>query len=57
MRRAVTTGARRAGFHFLRAGYEVVAGAGAFLDEVIRARKTDDERPGEAMPPTRVTVE
>ena len=57
MRKAVTTGARRAGFHLLRAGYEVVAGAGAFLDEVVRARKQGEGGVDEPTPPTRVTVE
>jgi hypothetical protein len=47
-------GLRRAGLHWLRAGYEVVAGVGALLDEVAAARSkspagdesgADDDRP------------
>ncbi len=56
LRRAVTVGARRAGLHLLRAGYEVVAGAGAFLDEVVRARKRTQAAEPDAAP-TRISVE
>lgn len=57
MRRAVATGARRAGLHLLRAGYEVVAGAGAFLDEIVTAKKQGGEAPIETAGPTRITVD
>jgi hypothetical protein len=57
MRRAMIIGARRAGLHLLRAGYEVVAGAGAFLDEVIRVRKSGDEALQEPEGPTRIMVD
>lgn len=40
-RDALRMGLRRAGMHWLRASYEVVAGVGAFLDEVARARQED----------------
>lgn len=40
-RDALRMGLRRAGMHWLRASYEVVAGVGAFLDEVARAREED----------------
>lgn len=40
-RDALRMGFRRAGIHWLRASYEVVAGVGAFLDEVARARRDD----------------
>jgi hypothetical protein len=51
---AVRTGLRRAALHWLRAGYEVVAGVGALLDEIVDVRKepaageepdTDIDRP------------
>jgi len=35
---ALRLGLRRAGLHWIRAGYEVIAGVGALLDEVNRAR-------------------
>jgi hypothetical protein len=57
MRRAVIVGARRAGLHLLRAGYEVVAGAGAFLDEVVRVRRAGEEAASEADGPTRIAVD
>ncbi len=40
-RDALRIGLRRAGLHWLRAGYEVVAGVGAFLDEVARTHRDD----------------
>jgi hypothetical protein len=44
---AFRLGLRRAGLHWLRASYEVLAGVGALLDEVARARRDgadeDDE--------------
>ncbi len=45
LRRTVRQGLLRAGLHWLRAGYEVVAGVGALLDEVVRVRR--DAPPGE----------
>ncbi|MGA9598635.1 MAG: hypothetical protein WBV06_20935 [Acidimicrobiia bacterium] len=46
-RDALRMGLRRAGLHWLRAGYEVVAGVGALLTEVVEARKRpDEEDPG-----------
>ncbi len=45
----VKMGLQRAGLHMLRAGYEVVAGVAAFLDEIVRVRRDtvadDDEGP------------
>ncbi len=38
LRHTVRQGLRRAGLHWLRAGYEMVAGVGALLDEVVRVR-------------------
>ena len=47
-------GLRRAGMHWLRAGYEVVAGWGALLNEVAAARsdetQDDDEERGDDGP-------
>jgi hypothetical protein len=61
MRRAVGTGFRRAGYHLLKAGFEVVSGVGAMVDEVVKARKarsspSDGSASVEAAP-TRITVE
>lgn len=53
-RAALVLGLRRAGMHWLRAGYEVVAGWGAILGEVAAARKeaaeADDEERGDDGP-------
>lgn len=59
-RDALRTGLRRAALHWLRAGYEVVAGVGALLDEVVDARKkpADGEEPaGEADRPIRIELD
>lgn len=40
-REVLKLGLRRASLHWLRAGYEVVAGVGAFLDEVAQSRRDD----------------
>ena len=37
-------GLRRAGLHWIRASYEVIAGVGALLDEVARVRKDEPEQ-------------
>jgi hypothetical protein len=49
----IATGLKRAGAHLARAGYEVVAGVGAFLDEVLNAGDEDNDDKG----PTRIEVE
>lgn len=50
-RDAIRLGLRRAGMHWLRAGYEVVAGVGALLTEITQARQDeaapDDDDPGD----------
>ncbi len=48
LRDAAVAGARRAGYHLMRAGWEVLAGVGAFLEEVRKAVRDEDEddRPG-----------
>lgn len=49
---------RRAGLHWFRAGYEVVAGWGALLDEVVKARRGEDgSEPDDASRPTRIELE
>ena len=53
---AVRVGLRRAGLHMIKAGYEVVAGVGALLDELVRARRGDEPEP-ESGGPTRIEVE
>jgi hypothetical protein len=58
MRRAVGTGFRRAGYHMLKAGFEVVSGVGAVLDEVVKARRArSDGSPSLEAAPARITVE
>lgn len=44
-RRPVRTGLRRAGVHMARAVYEVIAGVGVFVEEIVTA-VTDDETDG-----------
>jgi hypothetical protein len=60
-RRAVRTGAKRAALHMVRAGYEVVAGVGAFLEEVVRARSGEGsagDEAGDALTrPTRIPLD
>ena len=51
----VRVGLQRAGLHMLRAGYEVVAGVAAFLDEVVRVRR--DAAPSEDDGPTKIELE
>lgn len=50
----VRVGLQRAGLHMLRAGYEVVAGVAAFLDEVVRVRR--DTGPDDGGP-TKIELE
>jgi len=45
-RAALAMGLRRATLHWIRAGYEVVAGVGALLSEITEARNSDHE-PGD----------
>ncbi len=60
MRDAARTGLRRAGFHLLKAGWEVLSGVEAFLDEMGKARAAagdeDSVTDGETGP-TRIPVE
>lgn len=61
-RDAILLGLRRAGLHWIRASYEMVAGVGAFLDEVARARRaesqpTDDDDTGEPEGPVRIEID
>jgi hypothetical protein len=57
----VRTGAKRAALHMVRAGYEVVAGVGAFLEEVVRARSGEGsagDEAGDALTrPTRIPLD
>jgi len=56
---AIKVGLQRAGLHWLRAGYEVVAGVGAFLDEVVRVRRESQvpEVDQDLIDPTRIDLE
>jgi hypothetical protein len=51
----VKLGLQRAGLHMLRAGYEVVAGVAAFLDEVVRVRRDEPPTPDEG--PTKIELD
>jgi hypothetical protein len=55
---AFRKGLQRAVVHLGRAGRELVAGVGAFVDEVVRVKRdtpqADDEEP---QPPSRIDVE
>ncbi|MBT8196900.1 MAG: hypothetical protein HKN01_08475 [Acidimicrobiia bacterium] len=53
---AVRVGLRRAGLHMIKAGYEVVAGVGALIDELVKVRR-GDEPESETGGPTRIEVE
>jgi hypothetical protein len=59
-RTAVRLGARRAVLHWLRASYEVIAGVGAFLEEVAHARRdtaTDEDDEPEDAGPVRIELD
>ena len=60
-RDAIRMGLRRAGLHWIRASYEVVAGMGAFLDEIAQARREephpDEGDTGEPDGPVRIELD
>jgi len=60
-RDAILLGLRRAGLHWIRASYEVVAGVGAFLDEVARTRRAEplpaEEETSEPDGPVRIEID
>lgn len=57
-RDAIKLALRRAGLHWLRAGYEVVAGWASLLDEVAKARRGEDQaEPEQGSGPTRIELE
>jgi len=45
---AFKMGLRRAGLHWMRAGYELLAGVGALLDELNQRPANDSDRPDAA---------
>ena len=51
---AARAGARRAGIHVVKAGYELLAGLSAFLEELRKATAEGDE---EAAGPHRIPVD
>jgi len=53
---ALRAGLRRAGAHWMRAGYEVLAGVGAFLEEIAGVG-TDDREDDDADPPTKIELD
>ena len=52
----IASGLQRAAVHWAKAGYEVVAGVGAFLDEVLRQPRREGDEP-KTTGPTRIEVE
>jgi hypothetical protein len=59
-RKAVRAGTGRAGLHFIRAGYEVVSGIGAVLEElnaVARKRPSGEAEEGPEKGPVRIELE
>lgn len=60
MKDALRLGLRRAGMHWLRASYEVVAGVGALLNEITDARRSQpgsDEDEPEDKGPIRIELD
>jgi hypothetical protein len=53
---ALKAGLRRAGMHWMRAGYELVAGLGALLDEIASAGK-DGSPPVDDRGPTKIQLD
>ena len=49
-RKPLRVGLRRALLHFARAGYEVLTGIGAFVEEVVTTMRTEDEEADGAGP-------
>ena len=58
-RKPVRAGLRRAALHWARAAYEVAAGWGALIEEVVAASRDDDEGDNGPDPdgPRRIEVE
>jgi len=57
-RKPLRAGAQKALLHFARAGYEVVTGIGAFVEEIVSTLREDvvgEEKPGSE--PQRIEVE
>ncbi len=55
LRAAARAGMRRAGYHMIKAGWEVLAGVGAFLEELRKAgAEPEDNAQGR---PQRITLE
>ena len=55
---AIKAGFRRASLHWMRAGYELLAGLGALLDEIATAGKDDEELDDlEDTGPTRIQLD
>jgi hypothetical protein len=58
-RKPVRAGLKRAALHWVRAAYEVAAGWGALIEEVVAASREDDEAGDDPDPagPRRIEVE
>lgn len=52
---AIATGLQRAAVHWAKAGYELAAGVGALIDEIVNGDAGDDEADNDR--PTRIPVE
>ena len=55
--RPLRTGLQRAALHFLKAGYEVVSGLAAFVEEVVDAVTDSDPEDDAEGGPHRIEVE
>ncbi|GMQ84506.1 MAG: hypothetical protein BMS9Abin07_0070 [Acidimicrobiia bacterium] len=51
----VVAGLKRAGVHLAKAGYEIAAGIGAFIDEIVNSDGGDDDEGTTG--PVRIDVE
>ena len=56
-RKPLQTGLRRAGVHMARAVYEVVAGVGVFVEEIVTAVTDDDGDDDGSDGPVRIELE
>ena len=54
---AARAGARRAAIHMVKAGYEVLAGVSAFLEELRRATSEEDDEGDDVAGPQRITLD
>ena len=54
---AIKSGMRRASMHWMRAGYELLAGLSAFLDEIATVGKDEDDRQPADLGPEKIQLD